>query len=253
MTVVKDPFAVFETLGEGTSPTHRTTPTASITPNIKLDDSQRAAVDQVSDWLSARLADPKVPQTFRLGGHAGSGKTTIIKEVLARFPKLNIATTTFTGKASEVLRGKGVPDAINLHQIFYVADPVKMAEKAVLEHELQSASPDQRQKIRARLQRTSQDMFKRVDSIPYDLVIVDEASMVSGRVTEDLLRYGKPVLAIGDPAQLPPVEKTVFLQPLFAKQPIDAMLTGNHRHSDPTLAAIADAARNDAVYRPKRS
>ena len=59
--------------------TTATSPTSSSsTAAIELDDSQRRAVDEVSRWLEARLVDPKVPQIFRIGGYAGSGKTTII-------------------------------------------------------------------------------------------------------------------------------------------------------------------------------
>lgn len=214
--------------------------------SVELDASQIAALDAVSAWLAARLADPKQPQVFRVGGHAGSGKTTIIKEVLARFPDLKIAVTTFTGKASEVLRGKGVEQAINLHQIFYMPDPVKLAEKAVLEHDLETAAPENRQPIRDLIQRLNAELFVRVETIPFDLVIVDEATMVPGRITEDLLRFGVPVLAVGDPAQLPPVEANVYLEPLFADQEIDAMLTGSHRHRGGSLLAeVADAARHD--------
>lgn len=37
------------------------------------------------------------------------------------------------------------------------------------------------------------------------LIVVDEASMVGEGLTDDLFTFGVPVLAIGDPAQLPPV------------------------------------------------
>lgn len=210
-----------------------------------LDLSQQAAVAAASEWLSARVKDPKRQQVFRIGGHAGSGKTTIIKEIIARFPDLNIAVTTYTGKASQVLRGKGVPGAINLHQIFYVPDPVKLAEKMALSRKLASADESERAAIRQQIQRLNKTMFKRVETIPYDLVIVDEASMVPGRITEDLLRYGKPVLAVGDPAQLGPIEKATFLEPLFAGQSVDAELVGQHRVGSPILAETADAARHD--------
>jgi exodeoxyribonuclease-5 len=39
----------------------------------------------------------------------------------------------------------------------------------------------------------------------YDLIIVDEASMVDDRMLRDLLSYGVPILAVGDHGQLPPV------------------------------------------------
>lgn len=211
----------------------------------QLDRSQVEALNQITEWLSARLIDPKKPQVFRLGGAAGSGKTTLIKEVLAAFPDLSIAVTTYTGKAAQVLREKGVPSAINLHQIFYAPDPEKVAEKRALEAELATASDGDKAAIRLQIQRLAPKLFVRVEEMPYDLIIVDEASMIPGRITEDLLRYGKPVLAVGDPAQLGPIEKTVLIEPLFAGQDMDAELTGNHRHGEGVLAEVAHAARHD--------
>ena len=41
--------------------------------------------------------------------------------------------------------------------------------------------------------------------LPYKLIVVDEASMVGTEVAKDLLSFQIPVLAIGDPGQLPPV------------------------------------------------
>ena len=38
-----------------------------------------------------------------------------------------------------------------------------------------------------------------------NLVIIDECSMVDEALGRDLLSFGKPVLVLGDPAQLPPV------------------------------------------------
>ena len=38
-----------------------------------------------------------------------------------------------------------------------------------------------------------------------DLIIIDECSMVDEMLGSDLLSFGKPVLVLGDPAQLPPV------------------------------------------------
>lgn len=39
-----------------------------------------------------------------------------------------------------------------------------------------------------------------------DLIILDEVSMVNAKLASDIESYGVPVLVLGDPAQLPPVE-----------------------------------------------
>ena len=41
------------------------------------------------------------------------------------------------------------------------------------------------------------------EEFEYDLIVVDEASMVTKDIWNDLLSYGVPVLAVGDHGQLP--------------------------------------------------
>ncbi|MBK8246383.1 MAG: AAA family ATPase [Gemmatimonadetes bacterium] len=45
-----------------------------------------------------------------------------------------------------------------------------------------------------------------VEEVPPVLIIVDEASMVNEKMAKDLIAKGVPILAVGDPGQLPPVE-----------------------------------------------
>ena len=59
------------------------------------------------------------------------------------------------------------------------------------------------------------------------LVVVDEASMVSEEIARDLLSFGIPVLAIGDPGQLPPVSD----KPGFTQHTPDHFLTEIHRQA----------------------
>lgn len=49
------------------------------------------------------------------------------------------------------------------------------------------------------------DAIKTDNECAPELIIIDEASMVGKRMWEDLMRYGIPVLAVGDHGQLPPV------------------------------------------------
>jgi exodeoxyribonuclease-5 len=56
-------------------------------------------------------------------------------------------------------------------------------------------------------QRCRNDRYLRRDTLDrdYQLIVVDEASMVSDEIKDALLSYGIPVLAVGDHGQLPPV------------------------------------------------
>src|SRR5262245_20525106 len=77
---------------------------------VELTAEQRAAVEHL-------LGFPKAVQT--LGGYAGTGKTTVIGELIRRLP--DFAVCAFTGKAANVLRRKGVP-ASTIHSTIYRPD-----------------------------------------------------------------------------------------------------------------------------------
>jgi exodeoxyribonuclease-5 len=59
------------------------------------------------------------------------------------------------------------------------------------------------------------------------LIVIDECSMVDEELGRDLLSFGKKVLVLGDPAQLPPVKGGGF----FTEQTPDTMLTEVHRQA----------------------
>lgn len=159
---------------------------------------QDAAIKAVQAWL----ADPNGPQVFRLFGFAGTGKTTLAKELAESVKGLAIAAT-FTGKASLVLRSKGFEDACTLHSLLY---SVEIDED------------------------TGEAIFKlNPDSIlaSAKLLVVDEVSMVDDELGKDALSFGVRILVLGDPFQLPPIRGAGF----FTSQEPDHMLTEVHRQA----------------------
>jgi hypothetical protein len=159
---------------------------------------QDAAIRSVSGWL----ADPKGPQVFRLFGYAGTGKTTLAKE-LAGTVKGKVLYATFTGKAGLVLRKKGCEGASTIHSLIY---RVEMDDRTgITEFKLN-------------------DRSALADAA---LLIVDEVSMVGEDLARDLLSFGTRILVLGDPAQLPPVKGEGF----FINAEPDAMLTEVHRQA----------------------
>jgi exodeoxyribonuclease V len=159
---------------------------------------QDAAIAAVNAWLR----QPRGPQVFRLFGFAGTGKTTLAKE-LAFQSGLSVLFATFTGKASLVLRAKGCDGAMTLHSLVYeaVQDEVTGEYEFLLNQKSELADAD--------------------------LLIVDEVSMVGEELARDILSFGKKVLVLGDPAQLPPVKSEGF----FINAAPDAMLTQVHRQA----------------------
>lgn len=159
---------------------------------------QDGAIKAVRAWL----ADPSGPQIFRLFGYAGTGKTTLAQE-LAGTVKGTVLYATFTGKAALVLRKKGCDDASTIHSLIYKVevDPETGEASFILNPE--SALSDAA------------------------LLIVDEVSMVPEILARDLMSYGKRILVLGDPAQLPPIDGEGF----FINAEPDIMLTEVHRQA----------------------
>lgn len=130
--------------------------------------------------LARLLAFPNQVQT--LGGYAGTGKTTLIKHLVHQLP--HFAVCAYTGKAANVLRRKGV-NASTIHSLIYHPVEVMRFDKSG---------------------RISKDVeFVRRDELSCAGVIVDEASMVSEEIYDDLLSYDLPLIFVGDHGQLPPV------------------------------------------------
>src|SRR5579863_5231189 len=159
---------------------------------------QRAALDKVGRWLNAGE-----PQVFRLFGYAGVGKTTLARHV-AGGAKAEAAYAAFTGKAALVMRSKGCAGATTIHALIYRA--VEDDEGGSPTFKLNHDGPASRA----------------------GLIVIDECSMVDAELGRDLLSFGKPILVLGDPAQLPPVKGGGF----FTEAEPDAMLTQIHRQAE---------------------
>ncbi len=118
------------------------------------------------------------------GGVAGTGKTTTIRELKRLNPKA--AVCAFTGKAAHVLRRKGIP-ASTIHSLIYKTEEIE--------------------RIDSNGKRWKETVFvlKAPWKIEAPLFIVDEASMVTKKLHDDLLSFNRPVIFVGDHGQLPPV------------------------------------------------
>ncbi len=157
---------------------------------------QDQALRAVRDWLKQRR-----PQVFRLFGYAGAGKTTLARHI-ADGVKGDVLFGAYTGKAALVMRARGCDEARTIHSMIYRPKDVESEEPTfVLNDDCAAASAA--------------------------LIIIDECSMVDEELGRDLLSFGRPVLVLGDPAQLPPVKGGGF----FTEAEPDVMLTDVHRQA----------------------
>lgn len=120
------------------------------------------------------------------GGYAGTGKTTLVKELIRTVG--NVAVVAFTGKAVSVLRRKGVSQAQTLHSLMYQV----------------AGEDDEGDPIFKRRATLARDDDYGYHPAP-DLVIVDEASMINKRMHEDLEALARKILYVGDHGQLQPI------------------------------------------------
>lgn len=198
---------------------------------------QSAALLKVRKWFSQ-----KDKPFFTLGGWAGTGKSTIAQHIAETLgvPTLFMA---YTGKAAYVLKRKGVQDVSTVHKAIYTPKGKATAAIQQLQQELLNCSDEKRKKeINYQLDNLSRPSFALRNDSPLSgcgLVILDEYSMISQQMGEDLLSFGCPILALGDPGQLPPPFGTSFFT-----GPPDVMLTDIQRQArDNPIIHLATLAR----------
>ena len=100
-----------------------------------------------------------------IAGYAGAGKSTLVKFIVSAlgFEEDDIAYVAYTGKAANVLKQKGCPNAMTAHKLLYYAKrnpngTYKFSPRTTLEHN-------------------------------YKLIVVDEISMLPNELWELLLSH----------------------------------------------------------------
>ncbi len=184
---------------------------------------------------------------FILSGLAGTGKTTVvgafIRSLVADhgYAPERIAVVAYTGKATSVLNKKLGVDcpvvATTIHRFLYTMpiDAVQIISKKIdaIEHTIDASTfvngltkamdganisltalQEERDALLSELQSVSRKgglKFQRqpveIINANYDVVLVDEASMVDDEIADHLAETLLPVIYVGDGNQLPPVGK----------------------------------------------
>lgn len=237
-----------------------------------LSEEQAAALKEIQRWFQDWHADqPAVYEArpFRLFGAAGTGKTTLARHLEAALGA-DIVYGAYTGKAAHVLRRKGVP-ATTIHSAIYCPVESKEARAQLREKEAElgqvieeyteaasypgGGSPDvwgpllaQKEELEAQIAILEEALrhgvqFELNPLSPWadaDLIVLDEVSMVGEKVGQDIESFGVPVLVLGDPHQLPPVEGGGF----YTNSRPDVLLEHVHRQAlESPVLRLATAVR----------
>lgn len=205
---------------------------------------QQGAIDAVQCWL----AEGAPGNVFRLFGCAGTGKTTIAKAI-AESASGEVIFAAFTGKAALVLNSKGCYGARTIHSLIYIPR-AKCSEKLTqireaMEHE---TDEDRQRELMEEFKLESANLKRPAFNLNLDsdlrkasLLILDEVSMVDQQIGQDLESFGCPILALGDPAQLPPVKGSGY----FTNAEPDYMLEEIHRQAEGSgILSMATAVRH---------
>jgi exodeoxyribonuclease-5 len=204
---------------------------------------QDSALKGAAAWLKAPFDRSR--QIYRIFGYAGVGKTTIAKE-LAQQCDGTALFAAYTGKAAYVMRSKGCVGCTTIHSLIYKpageskSEALRRIENALAD--LEFNKPKDKDVYEAEFARLSAERDRLTiaerrkplfslnmdsDLNDADVLIIDECSMVDEQMGTDLLSFGKKILVLGDPMQLPPVGSGGF----FTDAKPDHLLTEIHRHA----------------------
>lgn len=160
---------------------------------MELTEEQGNILSEVLIWYKSKYSN-----WVKIIGYAGTGKTTLMTQIadrirwnktLGRKGAGSIAFCAFTGKASFVLQNKlrenqtlsGADYVGTIHGLLYVpVFKIKGGKKIIIGWKLR-------------------------DELPYDLIILDEGSMVTRELWNDLKLFGIPIIITGDNGQLGPI------------------------------------------------
>lgn len=144
---------------------------------MELNEGQKNAVEVVLErWK-------KGEKYAVIVGPAGSGKSEIVKYIIQSMqgidPEEDVCYASYTGKACEVLKNKGNTNVSTLHKLLYKNF---LRKDGTYAHVL-------------------------TDFIPYEVVVIDEGSMVPPKMVSELAKFDIFCIYLGDDAQLSPIRK----------------------------------------------
>ncbi|MDA9086833.1 AAA family ATPase [Methylophilaceae bacterium] len=182
---------------------------------IKLNEEQTKVLHDIDEWVKGE--NPIAVLT----GRAGTGKTTLLKSVVALLKKRKKTFSLLapTGRAARVLKAKTQQAAITIHQEIYVFD----------KDDMQLSDDSENQQLKFEESDFSLNFKLKAEENISQIYIIDESSMIgnrkqadgelnfgSGKLMTDLLtqtgvinrkNVDSKILFVGDKIQLPPIRE----------------------------------------------
>ena len=186
---------------------------------ITLKKGQEIAVKRVTMWYE--LEDNLI---CRIGGYAGTGKSFIIKYIIKELglDMSQVEFCAFTGNATVNLIRKGNKTAKTVHKLIYdtrvYENPVYQTKKhkkicyknevIMIGSKFYHRETNEECELKEIKKECVTELKLCLDNNKCKLIVVDEFSMLSDKMIEDLKTFGIKILLVGDKGQLPPVNET---------------------------------------------
>lgn len=221
---------------------------------LEFSPDQRAAIDAIRQWADSGR------EHFRLGGLAGTGKTSI-SALLPQLLGTSLQFAAPTGRAASVLTKKMGIEARTLHSLLYVAESstqhdrdCKCSEDHTLRNEAGECIDEEGRRLVCMrvgcICPSSIRWVKRTEAMEpepmADILVIDEASMVGQLLYSDVCELPCRKIWVGDYGQLPPVMDG---RGVLSESNLDAKLVQIHRQQgDPAGSNIVDLAHAVRTY-----
>ena len=152
---------------------------------IQFTSEQEEIIKQAVNHITGKESDDQV---FQIQGDAGTGKTTVLFEIIKRIgiPLQRVATMTYIGQAAIVLRSKGIYNAKTAHSWLYKAEEVEVRQNGKVVMDPIYNKP-----------------LKRLQFVPRELeeidyIVIDEAWTMPKKMKHEIERRGLKIIAVGD-------------------------------------------------------
>ena len=194
---------------------------------ITLNDQQAEALRTMKEWLLR-----KDDLIFTLVGAAGSGKSTIVYELIKffydAFKWKRVAVSAPTHKARKVIARTTKEDSFTIQKLLGLRPNTELEN-----YDINNPQFDEKAEKEIRY---------------FKLLIIDEASMLNESLFKLILKeaekYRTKVLMVGDEFQLPPINESI--SKIFSDIPSTFKLTKVERQQDSNpLMFVYDAIRSD--------
>ena len=201
-----------------------------------LSPDQERVYEKIIYW--SRTSNPG--SLLTVGGFAGTGKSTLLS-LFAAETDLKIAYICFTGRASSILGRKLKAAGIATTNRSQTDDDRRLSGRWAhlfyspysKEARLPFCGTIHRLIYRPLINFATEVLYgwEKRDKLDrdYDIIVIDEASMVDAKMIEDIKKHGVRILAVGDHGQLPPVagDGSLMLEPHLRLEKIHRQAEGS--------------------------